>query len=384
MPTFPPSVADNQQLLYMLANGTGGFVIANTNDLLGGMEKIGKEQSEYYLLGYTPPESDEGTCHELKVKVEHGFSVRARTGYCNAKAKDVLAGNSIEKQLEIRASAAGAPGGNSGASIETPFFYTSPNVARVNVAMEISPESLKLDKEKGKLHGTINVLGIAYRPDGSTAARFSDALKLAFENKKEFEDWKQRPLHYENQFDIAAGKYTLKVVFSTGGESFGKVESPIEIEPYDTNQFMTSSLVLSKASFKTADVGSALDVALLEDRTPLIVQGVQIIPAGSYRFKQAQQPILYVEIYEPLLLTWKDEKPPTVAVEIHLTDVKADKQLLKDAFRLEYPLRAGNPMIPVGLKISPTPIPPGSYRVEVAAFDQAGKRFTRSADFEIE
>ncbi len=32
----------------------------NTNDLLGGLEKIGKEQNEYYLLGYSPSESPEG------------------------------------------------------------------------------------------------------------------------------------------------------------------------------------------------------------------------------------------------------------------------------------------------------------------------------------
>ena len=43
-----------QQALYALANGTGGFVIVNTNDLLSGMEKIGKEQNEYYILGYAP------------------------------------------------------------------------------------------------------------------------------------------------------------------------------------------------------------------------------------------------------------------------------------------------------------------------------------------
>ena len=41
----------------MLAEGTGGFVIANTNDLLGGLQRISKDQNEYYLLAYAPPES---------------------------------------------------------------------------------------------------------------------------------------------------------------------------------------------------------------------------------------------------------------------------------------------------------------------------------------
>src|SRR4029077_20793196 len=85
VPPFPPSALDNQQALYMLAEGTGGFVIVNTNDLLGGLEKIGKEQNAYYVLGYTPVESAEGSCHTFKVKVDHGMNVRARSGYCNVK-----------------------------------------------------------------------------------------------------------------------------------------------------------------------------------------------------------------------------------------------------------------------------------------------------------
>ena len=385
IPKFPESTATNQQLLFMLANGTGGFVIANTNDLLGGLEKIGKEQNEYYLLGYTPPESEEGTCHHLDVKVEHtgGAVIRARNGYCYAKPHDLLAGNSIEKQLETRAAA--SQSGNTQASVQAPFFYTSSNVARVNVAMEISPDTMKFDKEKGKLHGTINVLGIAYRPDGSTAARFSDAVKLTFENKKEMEQFKGTQLHYENQFDIAAGKYTLKIVFSAGGESFGKVEAPLAIDPYDSAEFTVSALALSTHLQKAADMGGALDAALLEDRTPLIAQGFQIVPAGSYRFKKDEHPVMYLEVYEPLLVAWKDGKPPTVALQVRVLDRKTGEQKEDTGlFRLDFPMKEGNPMIPLGLKVPSEKLAPGSYRLELAAFDQIGKTFKRSADFEIE
>src|SRR6202035_1238308 len=40
VPQFPPSVSTNQQVLAALAEGTGGFTIFNTNDLLGGLERI--------------------------------------------------------------------------------------------------------------------------------------------------------------------------------------------------------------------------------------------------------------------------------------------------------------------------------------------------------
>ena len=104
IPPFPPSSTENQQVLYALADGTGGFVILNTNDLLGGMEKIAKEQDDYYLLGYTPTDTPEGSCHVIKVKVDRGDTVvRSRSGYCNVKPTDLLAAKPIEKQMESQA-----------------------------------------------------------------------------------------------------------------------------------------------------------------------------------------------------------------------------------------------------------------------------------------
>ncbi len=115
VPQFPPSASTNQQVMYALATGTGGFPILNTNDLMSGLEKIAREQSQYYLLGYAPAESPAGSCHTLKVKVERGgTNVRARSGFCNIVSTDLLAGKPIEKEMESRASASGAAAGNCG------------------------------------------------------------------------------------------------------------------------------------------------------------------------------------------------------------------------------------------------------------------------------
>src|SRR5262249_12459325 len=69
VPQFPSSTTTNQQVLAALAEGTGGFTIFNTNDLFGGLQRIASEQNEFYLLGYVPTESAEGSCHTLKVKM---------------------------------------------------------------------------------------------------------------------------------------------------------------------------------------------------------------------------------------------------------------------------------------------------------------------------
>ena len=65
-----------------LAENTGGASIRNTNDLLGGLERVTQESSVYYLLGYQPENSPDGKWHRLEVKVSRpGVKVRARRGY---------------------------------------------------------------------------------------------------------------------------------------------------------------------------------------------------------------------------------------------------------------------------------------------------------------
>src|SRR6202044_3911774 len=102
--------------------------------------------------------------------------------------------------------------------------------------------------------------------DGTVGARFSDSMKLDFDDKKQMEAFKEKPMHYENQFDVASGKYNLKVVFGSGGESFGKLEMPLAVDPYDGKQFSMSGLALSKEIRRATELGTGLDELLLEDR----------------------------------------------------------------------------------------------------------------------
>src|SRR5713101_3977016 len=235
VPTFPPSASTNQQILAALAEGTGGFTIFNTNDLLGGLDRIGREQNEFYILGYVPTDTPEGSCHTLKVKLNRGgVNVRSRSGYCNTRTANVLEGKPLEKQLESHAM--GSQPGSIHGVLQAPYFYTAPETARVNLAMEIPSDSFQFNKDKGKYHANLNVLGIAYRADGTVGARFSDTVNLDLE-KDEWKEFTKSPYRYENQFDATPGTYRLTVVLSAGGDAFGKFESPLAIDPYDGKQF---------------------------------------------------------------------------------------------------------------------------------------------------
>jgi VWFA-related protein len=380
VPPFPPSASDNQQVLYQLADGTGGFVILNTNDLLGGLERIAKDQNQYYLLGYKPAVSAEGSCHALKVKVERGgTTVRARSGYCNVRPADLLAGNPIEKDLETRAS--GEMKGNVTALMQAPFFYTSPNTAQVHLAVEIPSAALKFEKVKGKQHAAVNILGIAYNPGGSIAARFSDTVNVDFDGKKDVEEFQKQPFHYENQFGVASGEYKLRVVFSSGNESFGKLETPLLIDPYRGQEFSLSGVALSNNIHRAADNSTDLDGQLLEDRTPLLVRGMEISPSGSNHFKKTDVAGIYAEVYEPHL---KDPDPPEVAYELIVVERTGGQEKLHISEKAQKG-KAGDPVIPLGLKLPVALLAPGAYRVRLRAIDSVGNSSkTRTAEFEVE
>ena len=374
-----PNVSDRQQILYQLAEGTGGFVIVNSNDLLAGLQRIANDQSQYYVLSYTPPESTEGSCHTLRVKVDRGGTqVRARSGYCNERPKDLLAGNPIEKQMETRVS--GEMAGNVTGTMQAPFFYTSANTARVNLAIGIPSNAMKFEKVKGKQHSAVNVLGIAYKPDGTIAARFSDTVDFDFDGKKEVEEFQRQPFHYENQFDVASGEYALKVVFSSGNESFGKLQVPLVIDPYDGKQLSMSGVALSNEMQRVADLSTGLDSVLLGDRTPLVVQGIQVVPSASNRFKKTDNVAVYAEIYAPLLA---GANPPQVGVELTIVDIKTGEKKIDVASRAA--TQAGSSVAPVGLKVPVATLASGSYRVELRALDSVGNSAKpRTADFEVE
>ena len=380
VPPFPPSASTNQQILAALSDGTGGFMIYNTNDLLGGLARIGREQNEFYILGYVPGDTPEGSCHTLKVKLNRGgLNVRSRSGYCNTRSANVLEGKPLEKQLESHA--AGSQSGSIHGALEAPYFYTAPETARVNLAMEIPTDTFQFNKDKGKYHANLNVLGIAYKPDGTIGARFSDTVNLDLE-KDEWKEFTKSPYRYQNQFDAIPGTYKLTVVLSAGGDAFGKFESPLAIDPYDGKQFSLSGVALTNSAQRLNDIPTGLDSVLLEDRTPLVVKGMQITPSGSNRFKHTDTVALYAEIYEPLLAS---ETPPVVGMAYRIFERSTNKQIFfTEVMRADNFIQKGNPVIPIGLKVKVDDLKPGSYRLVMQAVDSAKNHAPdRSVDFDI-
>ena len=174
-------------------------------------------------------------------------------------------------------------------------------------------------------------------------------------------------------------------MFSTGGASFGKLEAPLAIEPYDSAQFGLSGLALSKQIRQQTDMAATLDASLLEDRVPLVTQGVQVIPAGSNTFSKGSPLLFYAEVYEPQLLTASADSKPVVGIQIRILDRKTNEQKFTTGLmRLDIPDKGNNPTIPIAERMPLDGVGPGQYIVELQAVDSSNKLVTRTADFNLE
>ena len=193
------------------------------------------------------------------------------------------------------------------------------------------------------------------------AARFSDTAKFDFENQAEVDKLKGKLLHYEKEFKIAPGQYRFTLAFSSGGQNFGKLEAPLEVEPRKSGDLALSGIVLSREARPAADLGLSTGVSPMGDSTPLIAQGMQVVPAGSDHFLKAEPAFFYFEVYDP--------NPAAVSARVRILDratgtSKWESGLLK----LSVPQQGGN--LPINTLAA------GAYQLEVTATGSSGTRET--------
>jgi hypothetical protein len=381
----PTLLSGPTSILPPFAENTGGLAFVMNDDLAASLGRVAQEQDWYYLLSYTPAvESPEGSCHTLRVKVDRGdIDVRARKEYCTTTPSALSGVKAQESSVEARAGGPAIP-----ANMRLPWFYSSPGIARVHLAMDIDPAAIKFKNEKGndgkeKLHASLTFAGAALLPDNSVAARVNDTVSLEFDTQQQAEAFLRAPYHYENQFDMAPGKYRFTMTFSSDSGAFGKVESPLEIDAWDGKSLGLSALALSNTARRAQALTDSLDPSLLEGARPLVANNTEVIPAGTAIFHPGGTAIVYFEAYEPLLVSAKPDALPQVGVRIRLLDPNGNQKADTGVQVLTHFMRAGNPVIPI---VTPVPIAglaPGKYTLELAALRPGGQPVIRTAAFEL-
>lgn len=143
---------------------------------LAGLPNVVEEILPVYRIAYTPPQSPEGFCHRIRVKVDRrDAEVFARSKYCpfQENPSDPLRGTELGKRLDKNMNSGKA--GKIRLSSQLSSFRNGMGQNRVNIALEFPWKSFKVHwLECGDYYTTIGILGFVTDDRGSVINRFTD------------------------------------------------------------------------------------------------------------------------------------------------------------------------------------------------------------------
>lgn len=349
------------------------------------------EFPEYYLIAYNLPKSPEGSCHQIRAKVDRAsVLVAARSEYCNTvhPASDPITGTKLDEQLQTVLASAKDPGVD--ISLTAIVLRAASGASWVHFALDWPGNSLKAELNKA-------VLAMVLSKNGSLLTRISDLAErggISDRSLRDRPDWVRQYGHryklevesrYETQLILPPGDYNLRVALGDG-KRFGRAEIPLVVEAFDGKRLTMSTLSLCKPK-QIVYVASYGDTAWTAkpplSYVPLVSKGSEYKPTGNTRFKKNETVYTYFEVYEPLLA---EQSPSEVKMQVRIVDaatgkIKTDSPPVS---AMQY-VKAGSTTIPIGLGVGTSMLTKGSYRLEVQVTDSAGQTTPwRTATFTIE
>jgi VWFA-related protein len=354
--------SDKRLSLSMLADATGGFSLVNSNGFNAAFERIVRENSTYYLLGYTSSnDRRDGRHRNLRVGVTRpGLNVRARDGYIapfnNERAPEPARIASLSPSLS---SALTNPLPDDTVPIRmvaAPFRREGRN-AVVAITAEIDPGSLALSDSGGVHKGQLEVGFIATDMRSTIYPGEHYTVDLALKADTYEMAQRQRGLRVSSEMDLPPGRYQLRFAAGNTAGRSGNVVYELAVPDFHKDPLMMSGLAVTSVSTSVAATMAAKD--------PL--KGLLPRPATARREFEVGDTIgIFGEVY--------DNVSPASSIDVLLDMRTPDGRLVRteaahtNRFLIQLPL---------------TGIPPGEYMLHVDARTTSGAPRSAARDLSI-
>ena len=239
----------SQDSLRSLADQTGGFALLNANDFREGFDRIQRDNSTYYLLGYySSNERRDGRYRKLTVRLKRpGLQVRARRGYVAPKGKEPKRAEDKSGRSVELSDALGSPVPSSGLPLSVtaaPFKGTAPN-ASVLVAIEVGARDLPFKEQNGVFHNAIELTTLALDQRGNAhgAAPSTVQLNLSTPTRNAVVS---RGFRMLQRLSLLPGQYTLRVgMREQNGGAIGTVSYDLDVPDFYKAPLSMSGVALT-------------------------------------------------------------------------------------------------------------------------------------------
>ena len=225
---------NTQANLQDLAEETGGFLVANTNDLSSGLERIGSDLRSYYEVAYQPfnPIAD-GRFRTIEAKVSRpNTRVRTRRGYFARPPEDEPTLAPYELAL-AQAFDLPTPPRDFGHRVTAEVVGGDPDRAEVHVALQVPLRALQFDYDRADrtYRAHFSVLVVVRERDGKVVNRLSHDWPIAGP-LMDAPNVRNQSATVKRALVLAPGEYTLdSVVADRLGGGLSMERTPLRVPP---------------------------------------------------------------------------------------------------------------------------------------------------------
>jgi VWFA-related protein len=239
---------DVQGALADLAEGTGGLLIANTNDMRASLSRTVGDLAGYYEIAYTPTNREyDGHFRRLSVKVTRpNVAVQTRSGYFAVPPGD--ANVTFPYELDLLKVLRGRP-----APHEFPlrtrafhFGYEQGSLRHTLVIeMPMRGVAFEDDPKTKENRAHFSFMGLVRSPGGLVAQKFSQDYPVSVPHSR-LEALRQGNAVFLRSFVLPPGKYSLETAAMDQGNRKASVERSTVDVPEERPSLSLSSLAVIK------------------------------------------------------------------------------------------------------------------------------------------
>jgi len=279
-------LAAQQETLTSLASDTGGTAFTDSNDFGEAFNRVGRDISAYYILGFASTNTaKDGRFRRITVRVKNHSNVKvdAKDGYYADRDFAHTAKNDREAQLMEQLATPIA-------ATDVPIFVTAgwfrlaTDRYYVPISVAVPGSAVPVASEKT----TLDVAGVIRDERGAPVGRIRDTITLPPTTS---ESLAARQVLYQTGVTLPPGRFSVKVaVRENGTGQTGTFEAPVAVPELKNAPVKISSLVL----------GTQLQaVTGKKSSSPLVRDGVQLVPNLTHVVGADQDVYFYYEVYDP-------------------------------------------------------------------------------------
>jgi len=301
---------DTQQTLKMLADQTGGVLIANSNDFRAPIRKVSEDVQSYYEITYDPQiEKYDGAFRKVFVKTDvANLKVQSRAGYF-ALPPNLTQGAPILASYEVPLLQAleAQPLKNDFVFQSAAMHFRSASGRTCEVVVDIPVGGLSFDENKqaGYFDGKLAYVAVVKAADGQVVKKLRQEVPLRVTPDKLAAYKASSHFIYSEGIDLAPGPYTLEAAVIDMPSQKVSARKASFVVPGPSDSLGLSSVTLVRNT-RAKDPNTKAD-------DPLLIGDKVIIPTVNPVLKKSDYQTIsfYLTVYPDRK---NGEKPKVVMV----------------------------------------------------------------------